>query len=309
MVNQAGKHSKKYRTHVHFKSGAVLSHIPEKKHWKPAALLGVCAVLASCSSEFSGRYAPGLILSSTATPSPTAVPVRADVKVFLEGPYAAGSMSAALNAAGYLPTSQPYSGVPWNHAGGESVAAGFFAANPTIVDWILVDLRTGTASGTRVARRAGLLKTNGTIVDYSDPTVKIGFPGVAAGSYYVVLHHRNHLAVMSNTTITVSTTPVQYDFTNDSRRAYPGNGGGLELTDLGGGVWGMFTGEFDFTAGAAETGNSIDGSDACTAQHLQTGYLRGDYNMNGTVNCNVGGDADNDLWDNNIVNGAQDYVP
>jgi hypothetical protein len=106
---------------------------------------------AGCSSEFDQLYLPGLHITATptSTTSSTSSTVRADIKVFLEGPYAAGSMTASLNTAGYLPTSQPYSGLPWSHSGTESVAAGFFTANPTIVDWILVDLRTGTASGTR----------------------------------------------------------------------------------------------------------------------------------------------------------------
>ena len=66
----------------------------------------------------------------------------------------------------------------------------------SVVDWVLVELRTGTASGTKVATRAAFLKSDGTIVD-TNGISPLQFTGLGDGNYYVVVRHRNHLAIMS----------------------------------------------------------------------------------------------------------------
>src|SRR5687768_1537502 len=79
-------------------------------------------------------------------------------KVFLQGAYntATGTMNNTLNTLGILQanaSSQPYN-IPAfdNYAGTESVGAGFFAANPAIVDWILLELRNATSPSTVITR-------------------------------------------------------------------------------------------------------------------------------------------------------------
>jgi len=98
-----------------------------------------------------------------------------NTKIFLEGPYSSGTMLTNLNSSGYLPLTQPYSAAPWNYSGTESVAAGFFSTHPTIVDWVLLELRTGTSAATTVAKRAAFIKSDGTIVDLNglDPVTFI----------------------------------------------------------------------------------------------------------------------------------------
>ena len=58
--------------------------------------------------------------------------------------------------------------------------------NSDIVDWVLVELRTGTASDTKVAERAAFLKSDGTIVD-TDGSSPVTFSGLSDGNYYVVI--------------------------------------------------------------------------------------------------------------------------
>ena len=122
----------------------------------------------------------------------------ANVKAWLQGPYGSGAMTTSLNTAGYIPMSHPYAVAPWNYGGTESVT-GIPAG---VVDWVLVQLRTGTDSASTVATRAAFIKSDGTIVDV-DGTSTVVFSGVASGSYYVVVRHRNHLAVMSADTVTL----------------------------------------------------------------------------------------------------------
>lgn len=165
--------------------------------------------------------------------------VDLNLKIFLEGNYSGGTMTTTLNITGDLPTRQPYNKSPWNYSGSEkvsvvdSIPAGgnskvdFFDNNPNIVDWVLVELRTGTAANTAVAKRAGFIKSDGNIVGL-DGISPLRF-GVADGDYYVVIYHRNHLAVMSANPVTLSNASVaSYDFTTGSDKFY-GTGGGVQL--------------------------------------------------------------------------------
>ena len=215
------------------------------------------------------------------------------IKVFLEGNYNAGSMTTTLNSSGYLPETQPFTSAPWNYNGPERVyslddnsngIADFFENNPDIVDWILVELRTGTASSTSVAKRAAFITSNGTIVGL-DGTSPLRF-GVEPGNYYVVLHHRNHLSVMSSSAVAFSvTSTASYDFTTGSSQFYGSNG----AADLGGGVWGMI-------AGDAENDGSVDAADrnATWNDRNITGYRDSDVDLDGVVDA-----ADRNItWNN-----------
>jgi hypothetical protein len=142
--------------------------------------------------------------------------VVASIKVFLEGPYSNGSMRTDLNAAGYIPSVQPYNTAPWNYTGTENVAS----IPAGVVDWILVQLRSNIT--TTVATRAALLKSDGSVVDL-DGSSPVGFAGVPAGSYYIVVRHRNHLAIMSASAVALSSSGILYDFTTSQNQAYGAN--------------------------------------------------------------------------------------
>jgi len=165
--------------------------------------------------------------------------VDLNLKVFLQGNYVTTSntMTTALNDSGFLPIHQPYNTSPWNHNGGEIVSdldaspangvPDFYENNPNIVDWILVELRTGTAAGTKVAERAGFVKSDGTVVG-PDGSSPLRF-GVKEGSYYIVVRHRNHLPIMSANPVSFTNAGVtSYDFTTGSDKYY-GTGGAVQL--------------------------------------------------------------------------------
>ena len=148
----------------------------------------------------------------TWTSGEVVVPVSVNAKAFLQGPFSTGNMSTALNSLGYLPLNQPYSGTPWNYNGTESVPAGFFSTHSNIVDWILVELRTGTGASTIVERKAGFITNTGNIVGIDG--VSLLYFSELAGNYYIVLYHRNHIPIMSSVSANLSYVSVQYDFTN-----------------------------------------------------------------------------------------------
>ncbi|MDZ7900148.1 MAG: Ig-like domain-containing protein [Arcicella sp.] len=144
--------------------------------------------------------------------------VTFDLKVILEGPYSSGTglMSTVLNQRGLLPGQtpvgtyatptaggQPYNVLPFSYAGSETMTA--YPA--TVVDWVLVSLRTDSTKASKVFSVAGLLHNDGRIT-FVNPCFTL-----PSGSYYVVVEHRNHMGVMSHVKVPVSAAKITYDFT------------------------------------------------------------------------------------------------
>jgi lysophospholipase L1-like esterase len=232
----------------------------------------------------------------------TVLPLLVDITVFLEGPYddVGGAMSTALNSGEYLQASalsQPYSGSPWSYSGTESVNSGFFAGNTDIVDWVLVELRNKNDATDVIATRAGFLKSDGKIVDING-TSKLYFSGVPFDNYYITVKHRNHLAVMSNTPVTLSDYTLTYDFTTGSGQFAGGSAGAKQL-DTSPVAWGMIAGD-----GTGNGGISIDDRNLVwRVENGTLGYKNGDYNMNGGVSI----DDRNQYW--RVNNGKISQVP
>lgn len=203
--------------------------------------------------------------------------IVANVKIFLEGPFSNGAMDTSLNSNGYIPTVQPYSSAPWNYNGDEFVAANFFASHQTIVDWILLELRSGNPAispQTIKARRAAFLKSDGTIVD-TDGSSQVRFYGLIPGSYYITVFHRNHLAVESHSQINLGENSSSlFDFTTNINMYY-----GSEAANLGDGKYGMFAGDIN-------NDKIINATDR-TLWRLHNGdppgYLSADTNLNTEV--------------------------
>jgi hypothetical protein len=118
-----------------------------------------------------------------------------------------------LGAAG-----QAYNVAPWNYAGtegqgfnSESLSANADASYPaTVVDWVLVSLRSDPEDGDELlCQRAGLLHSDGRIEFLSDADCcQID----RSQSYHVVVEHRNHLIVMSDIKVPIVNRKITYDF-------------------------------------------------------------------------------------------------
>ena len=198
------------------------------------------------------------------------ISVTVNTKIFLQGPYSGSSMSTTLNSE--LPTGQPYSSSPWNYNGTENVAGGFFTSHTDIVDWVLVEIKNSSMVTEGI--RAAFLKSNGTIVDI-DGTSPVVFKGRPDGNYYVVIKHRNHLAVMSTNTASLNASSSMYDFTTSTGKFYGG-----DAVNLGGGVYGMYTGDGDGDGQVISTDfNEFFPKFSSSA----TGYEMTDWNMDGDV--------------------------
>jgi len=127
-----------------------------------------------------------------------------DIKVFFEGSYNSGSMTTNLVFGGILPSTQPYNTSPWNYSGSEVISNDLYANGIaySIVDWVLVELRDKTNPSTVISTRAAFLMQDSTITDM-DGTNPVKFD-IILDSYYVSVHHRNHLPIMSANPVSLS---------------------------------------------------------------------------------------------------------
>ncbi len=181
--------------------------------------------------------------------------VNLDLKVILEGPYlGGGNMSNELQTLGLLPSTQPFSAGPWNYPGTESN----LSSATNIVDWILVEARSAANNASIIEQRAGLLLTDGSIIEADGSGAGLRFFNLGTSStYFFSVKTRNHMAVMTDEDISVN------GLINFSQTANVSNGN-TQLVNLGGGVFGLHAGDFtsnnvftvdDFNAYIADPSN------------------------------------------------------
>ena len=171
-------------------------------------------------SNSTRTIVPGsdLVRWQNCTPS---VRVRAN----LVGPWnsAVNLMRDDLRSAGLIPTTEPFTGLGFTHAGGgggETVSPARLAitGKNAIVDWVLVELRNASTPSQIVATRSALLERDGDIIGTN------GYPrllfSVAAGNYYVAVRHRNHFGTMTGAALALGANEVGVDFTQSSTSTY-----------------------------------------------------------------------------------------
>ena len=237
-----------------------------------------------------------------------------EVKVFLEGAYVAtdGMMHDKLRtiAGGQIPTAEPYTAIPsfthYGDGGSESVAStadfDFAADGDDIVDWIFVELRSDAT--TIVETVSGLLQRDGDIVNVEGNPIE--FASLANGDYFIVVKHRNHLGVRSNSAVTINKGGLtEYDFSTSASQAL-----GSQQTELETGVYGVYGGnvnnEIDNIASyrfIRMTGSTSASNDYESLRDKLSGnpasilpfvYDSGDLNMDGFVRMTGSTAASND---------------
>ncbi|WP_460220219.1 hemagglutinin protein [Psychroserpens sp. MEBiC05023] len=145
--------------------------------------------------------------------------IRINPKLFLQGPMLnptiAGLMNDHLRLAGYIPTTSPYTDAATCDASIFSITG-----NNAIVDWVWVELRDKSDNTSIILALSALLQRDGDVVA-TDGVSSINL-NVLADEYYVVVNHKNHLGIMTNTPVTIarSTNPSIIDFTDVSTTTF-----------------------------------------------------------------------------------------
>jgi hypothetical protein len=211
---------------------------------------------------------------------------------------ATGLMDDYVKTLANFPTTDPYAAgfsgafahVTGNNNAGATVSPIVLAAtgNDAIVDWMFLELRSGTSGSTVPTQtRVALLQKDGDIVDM-DGVSPVSFFGLPS-SHYVAIRHRNHTGFRTDNTIALSTTPATLNFTNNSTPAY----GAYPLTNPVGS-----TTIFMMNGGDANSDGSIDAFDTISWE-VQNG-LFDDYNNNADYNLDGSVDAfDTIIWELN----------
>ena len=191
-------------------------------------------------------------------------PFTLNLRVWLQGPYDTNTHAMALGNPTGIPRTSPFASDPRQISSIPS----------NVVDWVLVELR-GTSGNTLVAKSA-FLCTQGQLLG-ADGSLGITTE-VSTGYYYILVKHRNHLAVMSAQPVAFTNYLVTYDFTTGADKYSDGADAAVQLEPS---VWGMIAGDAD---GDGEI-LAVDGS-ISTNQLGQTGYFRADFTLDGVVSTN-----------------------
>jgi len=223
--------------------------------------------IASASTPFGYNYGEVCVSIKDAVYEP----VKAKVKVFLQGPYLGnGLMSTTLKQYNLIPTEQPFNQPPWNYNGSE--CADELPAN--MVDWVLLELRDAANFDNIVDQKAALLLNNGNIVDKGKDAVR--FYNIPANeSFYIVVRHRNHLAQMSAVTVPL---PNMNPYTFNASASYV-MGGDTQSVVMPDGNLAMIAGDFN----ADGVVSVADFNHYQSQASMINQYLDGDCNLDRTV--------------------------
>ncbi len=191
-------------------------------------------------------------------------PVQVKARVFLEGPYdpSVHWMKTDLNPA-WLRSTSPYA---------DSLKTLGTALPDSIVDWVYVTLRS-TSSGADLTSKSALLSRKGYVCNLDGGNGIL--MGAAPGGYYVVVRHRNHISVMTSSTINLGATSLMIHFPNNSSYYFGGQAKTLET-----GVYGMFAGDAD----GSDAINDSDGTEIWGDSNM-TGYTNADCDLSGNVDA------------------------
>ena len=211
-----------------------------------------------------------------------------DLKVILAGAYNTtnNNMDKTLNDNSLIPTTDPY-GLSTTVA---AVPAG-------AVDWVEVQLRSGTTPTDTIKRYARFVNQAGQVIEEDGSLMKV--TGIEKNNdLYVSVHHRNHLPVMSASTVSFSVAAPAYNFTSNLAQAWDDATVTTNdaMKEVESGTWALWDGDATVDGKVAYNGAGNDRIDVLNTVGASTPgntitntYSTKDVNMDGNVNYNGGG--------------------
>ncbi|SNR46130.1 Abnormal spindle-like microcephaly-assoc'd, ASPM-SPD-2-Hydin [Lutibacter agarilyticus] len=203
--------------------------------------------------------------------------VSLGLKMFLQGPFSNPSIPDLMNddlRLSNLPTTSPYSdAVVVNpnvfNTGGIS---GLGLVKDDIVDWVWIELRDALNNETVISGKSGLIQRDGDIVAVDG--VSVLSYNVNADDYYVAINHRNHLGILSSTSLFLSSTPLSVDFTTDVSLIQGGSNAVLNVSN-----------NLTLIGGDYDSNGQVQNTDISNIvlQLGGSGYSNADLDMNGQI--------------------------
>lgn len=121
-----------------------------------------------------------------------------------------GEMGTELATGGYLPGSEPYSGLGYGLTEGAGMVLNLTKV-PDVVDYVVVELRDKNDSSVVIASKPALMLKDGSVVDECGETLTFKVPH---GIYYVALRHKNHLDIRTKHPVFLDDQDFTVDFTD-----------------------------------------------------------------------------------------------
>ncbi|MCE1166387.1 MAG: hypothetical protein LWX07_13395, partial [Bacteroidetes bacterium] len=199
------------------------------------------------------------------------------LKVFLSGAFIEGrdTMRTNLKYKGLLSPTPPDTfsnlGTPFIFKPHKPYLYTGTPAN--VVDWVIVEVLDYTYAS--VDTMAALLRNDGQIINTDGSELIPLDIGKLPDYYYVIIRHRNHIAVMSNYQIYACQTPDLYDFSASTDNVYGG-----EMKKLRNNLYGMYAGDSDYNGIIDDADYRAYNRASINADH---GYIVGDFNLDGYV--------------------------
>ncbi|NQV17418.1 MAG: T9SS type A sorting domain-containing protein [Armatimonadetes bacterium] len=203
------------------------------------------------------------------------IPAFADIKIYLEGPYDTDNM---MTASHVLPLISPYSG--------EGIDVLPDIPGRQLIDWVELQLRT-TETGETEQQADAFLLDDGSIVN-TIGYKNFPFAFTTSNEYFLVIHHRNHLDVMTANTYLLGDSE---EATTEIDLSHYQSVFGHDLKQVDDEVYALYSGD-------ANDDGIVDLEDI-NELNIKTeddfGYLAFDFDMNGYLSNE---DLDNYFWPN-----------
>jgi hypothetical protein len=192
----------------------------------------------------------------------------------------------------YNVNEHPYNRPPWNYAGTDSFPNGTLP-DPTVIDWVLITLRSGTTVNTAFDTIACLLRADGNIVSAEDGDTIVMMNPSPFDSFYIVVQHRNHLAVMSSVKIGPDANGVyRHSFLESQNKAYNALYNGTAMQEIQtGGPYALFGANGSGANGYPDLNVNSTDKNYWFNNFPGIGYSDADYTLDLNINSN-----DKNLW-------------
>jgi hypothetical protein len=248
--------------------------------------------------------------------------------VMLEGADPDGLMSDHLRQQGLVPNTEPYTAMGYGFSNGGAGAAAapeqlaIAGSSNSVVDWVVVELRSPTYPYPVIDSEPGLLRRNGQVhMRSTGGPMRFTVPG---GDYMVAIRHRNHLGVITAAPVQLgASTQGVADFMNPFNVIALGGPSSMKFippsTPFQYGNYALIAGDVSFDGTISYTGPGNDRDRVLTAiggispTSTVAGYYDADVNLDGVVKY-TGADNDRDVILQNIggvvpTTVIQDQIP
>lgn len=229
--------------------------------------------------------------------STSIAPFTLPMAAMLDGPFEVGPMLMRddLRMNGLVPLQEPYSSMGYTIIAGAGVSipnsmlSDTSSSALTIVDWVVVELRSEDDPNTVVYSTVGLIGRTGWIRAADGYHLTVNVP---PGDYHVVVRHRNHQSIMTSNPVQFRAFNRQVDFRSvylqcwgtDSRKEHPELGAmsPYYLCMRAGNATGLDNGSISYI-GAQNDRDAILQRLTSQPNITVTGYYNEDLDLDGSV--------------------------